>query len=528
MAAATAEDEFMRVLDEMNKLCGEENSDNEEDGGGDPILNQTAASSPSASPTRLNSLNNNVDSGDENSKSDGLGDRCRRERDRDTDPELLDGHHHPSGFVDPENEENSSAEAVISGDISPFAVLDETSDNSISATTPLIGDQLLSSTSSKIKKCSSMSNLANNKSGDSLNGNPGGIKGSGSRSRHGSANSAKSCVSFDSAIGDVYSVQTPTKTDAPSSSTTSNSSASSAKGSSGMSDLEFFDFPSSKPNEDSDQNADDNGPTPSAGLQFDNLAASVVLDSGLTFDTVVDFEANVEEVSGISMRLVGSEDVELVGSSFSLNFDDPSVSEAVATSSTVTATSENMNPGTPPDLDPVVTIVNQQDDLGQQSRYHSQPPKEQQLYQQSISNRPGRPPKRKYSNDDWEFASPSSSAASPSQKNKKAKMYSHTASQFGPGRPPNATSTPKGKSGQPHHQPPAPTYGHAMVQHRQEVEMICIDLLNRFQHAAKLHPRTQARVRTKKYSDVNFPRFFFNFQKMSKKVVKIHELLTRI
>ena len=69
---------------------------------------------------------------------------------------------------------------------------------------PLIGDQLLSS-------ASALGTSANRKN----------------RSRHCSANSAKSCVSFDSAIGDVYSVQTPTKMN---------------KNSSHHNELDIFDF----------------------------------------------------------------------------------------------------------------------------------------------------------------------------------------------------------------------------------------------------------------------------------------------
>ena len=75
------------------------------------------------------------------------------------------------------------------------------------------------------------------------------------RSRHCSANSAQSCVSFDSAIGDVYSVQTPSKYDQ-------------AQGPiqvpGGQAGIDIFDL-------NSKSNA-----TPSAGIQFDNLAASVI------------------------------------------------------------------------------------------------------------------------------------------------------------------------------------------------------------------------------------------------------------
>ena len=54
-----------------------------------------------------------------------------------------------------------------------------------------------------------------------------------------------------------------------------------------------------------------------AGVQFDNLAASVLTDD---FDTSKD----VEGLGGISLRLVGSEDVDLAGTSFSLAINDDS------------------------------------------------------------------------------------------------------------------------------------------------------------------------------------------------------------
>ena len=53
-------------------------------------------------------------------------------------------------------------------------------------------------------------------------------------------------------------------------------------------------------------------PTASAGIQFDNLAASVCFDSGEPSADLLAFDKDVEGLGGISLRLVGSEDVDLV------------------------------------------------------------------------------------------------------------------------------------------------------------------------------------------------------------------------
>ena len=138
-----------------------------------------------------------------------------------------------------------------------------------SSSAPLIGDQLLSSTSS---------GMGSRKSGRS--GSVSGLN----RSRHCSANSTKSCVSFDSAIGDVYSVQTP-KTGNP--------------GSSFDMDRDLFDLSgnntaTSTASVSSSENFSpmlnkNRGAKASAGVQFDNLAASGIYWLYATKKTIVLF-----------------------------------------------------------------------------------------------------------------------------------------------------------------------------------------------------------------------------------------------
>ena len=198
------------------------------------------------------------------------------------------------------------------------------------------------------------------------------------RSRHCSANSAQSCVSFDSAIGDVYSVQTPSKEG-------SNVNAI---------NLDIFDLSSVNPEENKDNHSSTvSSATPSAGIQFDNLAASVI--DGEILDSV-------EGLNGISLRLVGSEDVDLVGTPFSLCANE---------------INDNLNK------------------------------------------------KRKIQDQEQDYLS------------KKRKLNSNV-------NPTNVIIKSK----------PPMLLTPQLMQQRQDVERICVDLLKRFQHASSLHPKTHAKV----------------------------------
>lgn len=314
-ASTTADDDFLRVLDEMNRLCGG-NADDE----------AALMSSPSSPRPHTNS--------------------------EDSSPATFDEQHHNGG--------------------------------------PLIGDQLLSSTSSGIlscqrtssngKRCSSLSNLASGCKGHSSSIS------SGSRSRHCSANSGMSCVSFDSAIGDVYSVQTPNRGE-----------QGAFLESSGMlvanHTVDLLDLTGSSCEgaaavlrASSPINTSSSGATASAGLKFESLAASVCLD---------DMLPECDDFGGISLRLVGSED-DLVSTSLSL-------------------------------------AMNSVDELEPTGR------------------------RRK-------CASPEEVV--PAKRRRQWSAASHK-------------TTP---------------INHELLQQRQEVEMICLDLLHRFQQATGLHPRTHAKT----------------------------------
>ena len=140
--------------------------------------------------------------------------------------------------------------------------------------------------------------------------------------------------------------------------------------------------------------------TPSAGIQFDNLAASVI--DGEILDSV-------EGLNGISLRLVGSEDVDLVGTPFSISND---LNENHLNS--------HLNKKRKSSVD--------QD---QDQDYFS---KKRKLNNNGINNNviiKSKPP---------------------------------------------MLLTPQ------------------LMQQRQDVERICVDLLKRFQHASSLHPKTHAKV----------------------------------
>ena len=285
IVSGVEQDDFMRVLDEMNRLCG---------------------------------------SGEDSSHSSDNQD-----------------HHHQKITLSASFLNSSSPKFEGSGDCSSspgdsFEDIFSTSNNagggnsSLSAA-PLIGDQLLSSAGMS-SNCNSTLNIISKRRSGSVCGL--------NRSRHCSANSAKSCVSFDSAIGDVYSVQTPTVSNG-NQTMSSNSTSSSFDGM----DRDLFDLSGTSSSENSpslinkscsaiSNNSGGQLQSPSAlqqaasrvpaGVQFDNLAASVLTDD---FDTSKD----VEGLGGISLRLVGSEDVDLAGTSFSLAInDDSNVTVSVA------------------------------------------------------------------------------------------------------------------------------------------------------------------------------------------------------
>ena len=140
--------------------------------------------------------------------------------------------------------------------------------------------------------------------------------------------------------------------------------------------------------------------TPSAGIQFDNLAASVI--DGEILDSV-------EGLNGISLRLVGSEDVDLVGTPFSISND---------------------------------------------------------LNENHLNSHLNK--KRKSSVDQDQ---------DPDYFSKKRKLNNNGI---------NNNVIIKSK--------PPMLLTPQLMQQRQDVERICVDLLKRFQHASSLHPKTHAKV----------------------------------
>jgi len=381
VSIAGGEDDFMRVLDEMNRLCGSGEDSNSSD---NQDIHQKITLSDRESASFLNSSSPKFE-GDTSSPGDSFEDI----------------------FSNSSNNNGGGGKS------------------SSSSAAPLIGDQLLSSAGMS----SNNSNLNKRRSGSVCGLN---------RSRHCSANSAKSCVSFDSAIGDVYSVQTPTVSSNGNNQTMSNSTTSSFD----SMDRDLFDLSGTSSSENSPTlikssnsaiNNSSGQPPPSlatsrvpAGVQFDNLAASVLTDD---FDTSKD----VEGLGGISLRLVGSEDVDLAGTSFSLAIND--------------------------DSNVTVSIANEQNNhmtsaAGLKRRAHH-----------SLD-------------DDIELVGC-----------KKSRLSSSLASSH-PG--PSSSSTSLGFSKQP--TKPSLTMTPQMMHQRREVERICLDLLKRFQHACSLHPKTQAKT----------------------------------
>jgi len=168
--------------------------------------------------------------------------------------------------------------------------------------------------------------------------------------------------------------------------------------------VDIFDL-SNKSGSSSDSSSVSNA-TPSAGIQFDNLAASVI--DGEILDSV-------EGLNGISLRLVGSEDVDLVGTPFSLCTNDLNENHI---------SSSHLNK------------------------------------------------KRKSSVEDQD--------ADQDYFSKKRKLNNNSVNGI------NNNVIIKSK--------PPMLLTPQLMQQRQDVERICVDLLKRFQHASSLHPKTHAKV----------------------------------
>lgn len=317
------------------------------------------------------------------------------------------------------------------------------SSNMTGAGKSLIGDQLLSSTSSglgsaKIIKPTSSSMMSSSNLNNN-NGGGGNNSSSLSRSRHCSANSAKSCVSFDSAIGDVYSVQTPTR---------NGDVSNGANSSSALSDLDrdLFDFSSAASSSSSPTLATTSScATTLAGLQFDNLAASVCFDIGdATVTSAVGLDLDgADEFGGISLRLVGSEDVDLVGTSFSLAMNSDLMSSSCSEPSPITFSLSKSETTVSTNL-PSTTSSSSSTTTSLSKRRHY-------LNNEDVYDG------LEYGNAKRKRPSPPSSSLSPPKQQKPSLLSPQ------------------------------------MNIQRQEVELICLELLHRFQHASGLHPKTQAK-----------------------------------
>ncbi len=160
--------------------------------------------------------------------------------------------------------------------------------------------------------------------------------------------------------------------------------------------------------------------TISAGQQFDNLAASVCFDSGEPSADLLEFDTSkdVDGLGGISLRLVGSEDVDLVGTSFSLALNE-----------------SGSGIPSPPKLCEAISEI-----------------------QMPLSR------KRSYLNPD------------PQSGTRKKHRISVASSSVIVREKPTTVLTPQ------------------MIEERQDVERICLDLVKRFQIACAMHPKTHAKV----------------------------------
>ena len=429
--ASASEDDFLRVLEEMNRLCGEEDS---------------------VQCNNLNSTNNN-----------------NNEEEEDLKLSAATSMHHPqptSSSAMSSGSSNDPLEDIFAPTLSSEGGGDTCSGVgsgglSTSTTAPLIGDQLLSSVASNSTSppvSTKMSRRA--ASASNLNASSASSSSSSSRSRHCSANSAKSCVSFDSAIGDVYSVQTPTKGTSSSASGGHHGNGSHSLNincntvTGNNNELDIFDFSSSTSSSPTLATNSTSTATASAGLQFDNLAASVCFDSGEPSADLLDFDTSrdVDGLGGISLRLVGSEDVDLLGTSFSLGFGNgcsdgslPSSPKASAAATTANTCSSSGGGG-------LVSASAQ----GHHSSHHVS------LKRPAVSLIEDEAADVEYFCKAKRLKNPSVLQTSSSSVIVKQKT---------------------------------PTLLTPQLMHeRQEVERICLDLLRRFQHACVLHPKTQAKV----------------------------------
>ena len=170
-SSATTEEEFMQVLDEMNRICGNPSSSSSSTSTGDEAAPE--------------SCSGRLSSGETESFSSSVED----------EPNALD-----SSPLEPLFDNNKT----------------------LPAPPPPPDEGEAEGKASSLSPQQPQPNQQQQQQPQASSSSPSG------RSRHCSANSSLSCVSFDSAIGDVYSVQTPPvmSSSSPSTSTTSASSTS--------------------------------------------------------------------------------------------------------------------------------------------------------------------------------------------------------------------------------------------------------------------------------------------------------------
>ena len=373
--SVTVEDDFMRVLDEMNQLCG----------------------APESTPTTSNenaATNNNKNEQDHSFLNSSSPHQLLSNDQDSSDPIFEDVFAPKSLSTTPSATSTTLASGVSNA--------------------PLIGDQLLSSVAS--------GSMSKRRTGSVSGG--GGLN----RSRHCSANSAKSCVSFDSAIGDVYSVQTPNI----SSNHSSNQNSSSFDLDRDLFDLTPTTSSSAENSPSLNMNSSSSKAKASAGAQFDHLAASVCCEN-MDFDTSKD----VEGLGGISLRLVGSEEVDLGGGAnghgFSLEVPTSIDSNSNITIETISSHKRHGS------LD---------EDIEGAKRARLQIP-------------------------------PSSANSCVAASQKSLRFHQTSPLSSSSTAPQHSTLT---------------NLSPQMIIQRRDVERICLDLLKRFQHACSLHPKTQAKV----------------------------------
>ncbi len=235
-SSATTEEEFMQVLDEMNRICGGGDDEEEKQVGAEEHqqrLDEEDKTSMSHSANQadfadcsmlsMNASLGNLFGTDDGDAGDPFGDPpalmidpTKVQRPKEQPSSQVDSTESPSSSQSHEMSSFNSAPntpqhplQASSSDLMdaprdmPFF---PTPSSAYSSTSP---EAPSSNEGSSFGKSSSP---ANHHSGGSNNNNNNNSKSPTSRSRHCSANSSLSCVSFDSAIGDVYSVQTPPRT----------------------------------------------------------------------------------------------------------------------------------------------------------------------------------------------------------------------------------------------------------------------------------------------------------------------------